>query len=324
MADLPEGPPVEIENLMAQVATARDQAGALLDGVRRKFISPEFIRIWGDQLFGSPTKVTIGTDGNEVEIDWTLDEILHAMGASQEEGERTTRHQLTTETMLIVESFDQTGGEQGGNAGMQFAQARDLVYDVLQRVIFSDEQLTDARPLHVAETRYLTEFLEVVRRTVLRSPYMLIEGVNETPITSIPSFDEGEHWEDVFKENFDHFASADERYERARKKVDRYTSDDWPTIIDTVAQYSLEYFQQRARRLTRRLPDEINFASRLTIRGRRAYSDDQVQVYTRRAQEVQDVARELGELKHFNELIPFIGSRFGKDATTSTLLDFLT
>lgn len=301
----------------------------------------DFLRQYAQFRFGQEKKTVVAADGTTTQVDYTDEDFFAADRRDQEEAEESTRAEMTQDISFALNSqwrFTLTPN------GRRYADAHRRIVGVsaalLHRVVSSGDEIAEDRPLDITEARYEAEALEVMRRTIMRPYYGVIEGLNEGAIHSIPSFfdirgswtwdgDPRQAEEDkkldkileIRKTQRGDLGEIDRQLSADR--VEAYGDDDWINIFEAEQVYLFEYLRGCMERTLYGSRGSSNFRARAVRGGKLAYSADEIAQARDRAMTVEEVKGEFSTLQNLAEVETWIKGRFGENATFQTLLQTL-
>jgi len=318
---------IQIANLQQSALETKRCVAEIKDLVEEKFLSTTYLRILGETLIGSRQLAVAGPDGVQLQ-DWSMDDINKAADRLQAQQENDIRIQLNEELIVATSRQNIHFSERrfrGKNIHFkkESQQVTDLVRDLLMEVLQSDEDLTYPWIDEMTEDRYAAEALEVIRRTLLRPTYILIEGRAEGPIASVPSYDEDDFWyscdqrrDEILSgvEDPNNPANSDKVY-RAQKQaalqnLTNYTPQEWRQILELEKRYLHEYLTARARRTFTQYTVTVSYAERLYDGRRRAFYARDINSFMKKNAFTGYAAYLLQGITDFDGIIPTFEQTF--------------
>ena len=227
------------------------------------FITPGSFRVYGKYLLGSEYKSQKDADGNIVETDWTIDDIIEALTLGHDEDEKDTRSAILRDFNLLGESMGEINGLSESTKQLLYNE-RDFLWTLLLEAYTKpDIAFSNPFPWYGDKEPYsIMALLEVVRRTILSGcSYVLYEGMSNRGFEDdIPSFDI-DSWKvkqlAIIKElGLLDLTSYSEIYEIQQKHtrdcLEQMTPEEWETVAIQVQGFIKDYLSRKASRTNHR------------------------------------------------------------------------
>lgn len=314
---------------IGQVRKQAEETGKLLRETRQlveeRFVTESTLRILGQAFIGSRQLAVAGPDGVELR-DWTMAEIHRTMDDLQEKQESEIRGRLNEELIVATtwqENYFSEKRFRGKNRHfvLESQQVTDLVRSLLSEFSRSKEDLTYPWVLEMTEDRYAAEAVEVIRRTVLKPTYILMEGPAEGPITSIPSYNENEFWQNYEEqlqgiksglENPDDIDSLRQaQKETALHNPAEYSPEEWRRILAKEKRYLHEYLTSRARRAYSKFAETVGYAESLYDGRKKVYHAKDVKEFIKNNRLTGFATYCMQGITDFEGVIPTFEQTFG-------------
>jgi hypothetical protein len=221
-----------------------------LGGIFQNYNITEILRYTGQKLKGLPGP------GEK----WTAEQLMSLYPLMKEDQERSVRIGLASEYLLILETMDEKVHEVSPEGAQILQSVRDISYLLLKDVVASPDNITDEVP-DESETVYEAEYLEVIRRKILHTSYVMFGD----EIRSIPSYDGSEFWKKYYaKPEIEQLAKREKiTYDQAQQKIvtvniSALSLVDWEALARELEKYTIDYLHARINRY--RINNEVHTA----------------------------------------------------------------
>jgi len=276
---------IDLDELDRQGEEAQKEAVKLSRQIEKKFLPPEVVQDLGKGLFGTAKKTKIDENGNKVEVDWCLSDLTDALLRGVEEKESSIRESMAEDLMIALEAqsrFFTITEHPGKKKSDEYAR---IVASIMLRLLSSDDEIVlDYSWGPPTETYYETEFLEVVRRTILNSYYSLFSGTHDGGIGSIRHYSDYDFFhQDVRTEEQKKCEGHEEfqrlEQERIRKSLEDREDAKWEEILEDEDIYIMDYFRECLERATKNWGGKFVLGQRAVRSGVRVYSDEEAEAF---------------------------------------------
>lgn len=330
--DRKTGPRIDIQKAFAKKAESAEIAESILS-----MLEPEMeanMSLYGRVFMGSSHKLVFDADGIGHAEDWTIEELMERGDEMNADSEKKVRESLDEE-LSAVEKYQAKFFKDryfGKNQHLfdESEQVQEYIRELRCEVRNSNAKLAYPWVIDEREERRAAEFLEVIRRTVLKPSYVIMEGVGEGYITSIPSFDDPKSMDelDERRNNSGYVIGGPEKYKDYRARLVQeamdnpksYSSEEWREILDKEKTYLFEYLKGRAIRGLRAMFNHIDMSDRLYDGRKKVFKKKDMEKLNEQYTPAFLVPTIVRGVSSLEDLHPSLKATLGEDLTPRQLL----
>lgn len=328
--------PIDIHDLQLANEEAQEGWSRMHDSLLQR-TPPEYLEIWGKVLGGGSKRETTEIDGTVTKSDWSWDDVNTVFDREKATEEKELEGLVHTEIIAALQaqdSFFNNSRFRGSHKHMpeHSAVSTELIRAILKRFYVREDPLTD-RWGPMSERQYEAEALEVIRRTILKPSYMLIEGKAKGPISSIASYDEQTDFWDQFDERKAKVETqttedmdSDQIFEVSQKialeNPSTYSRKEWIAILKKERKFLKEFLNAAARRTLQESRDTMLLAENISEQGIRLTSGEELRDLREQNEYTDKVAgwvREMDDITQVRRLADHLGLPDGFDGLLLTL-----
>lgn len=273
---LGERPAIDVAQLDRIHTENVGKTAELLESLNRTIDSPSYRRSIGLALFGSFKKVTKGPNGEEIEEDWTQEEIDAESDRQGLEHERDLKDEMAKHLKLALQSqiqfFSTTEHPMTATANTNV----DMILALTERFLASKEDVFEEYPVMYTEDRKQAQALEVVRQTILKPVSTFYENIEvnedawEFQTVEMTLERDMTRWREL----------EQKRIEQGLKDRDE---EEWVEVVLRLDNHLTEYIKGLAVRTVNDRREIIEFGSRLIKDGEKIVNEQNISSWQQEA-----------------------------------------
>lgn len=321
----------ELTDVAVEAKKTQALASELLESITASLEGSGVIGLLARSMMGGEYQEVTKPDGSIEKTPWTLQDIFDHERENRPQYEKNTRQTLVREVAI---GLDQQRAFFTTSEHPRLPEVESVIQftaALMQRLLASEGSITEPFPWGDKPDAYSdAEMLEIMRRTLLKPHYMIMEGFAQGEIRTIPSYDEvSDFWEPSNERDAQVKALLKnpqdlEEYQKIQKHIAltnprSYDNEEWENILDRQQVYLLEYAATFLTAATNKLARNMELLDLYTVNEQPLVSETTLLLLKEELGKLLKISSQFAEVTDFNKLLRKIQNQFGSDADYQTL-----